>query len=380
MIVDMETLSRGSASPCVSIYVSFSGRGRSDPADTIRFKNALKEAEKQLPEQDLNQMSSIFAPAWRLLDDRRFWRDAQRGLALFLAPSFVEHVWLPRAVGELVFVGERFHLSPLIPLLSDDGVFTILALSYGQVRLLEASRYQQEEITLDEEELLGFVPSRELNDNRSALRQHTRSTGRERMGPPKSFHGLNGEDRTPENEPFLRAVDRAVRDSLGSTTTPLIVAASDRMITEFSSISQHRALVEGGLPGNPEGVRNETLRERAWPLVQPILHQRQAQLLERLRALQDTDRVLIDIRKLIPAAISGEIDVLFLSSTRPRWGRYDRAANALELHEERREGDEDLIDLIVTESFAHGATVHGVDSNALGDHDLSALVRYPHPL
>jgi len=40
-----------------------------------------------------------------------------------------------------VVVSDRFHLKPLLPLLTGDGRFYILALSQNQVRLLQGTRY-----------------------------------------------------------------------------------------------------------------------------------------------------------------------------------------------------------------------------------------------
>jgi hypothetical protein len=40
-----------------------------------------------------------------------------------------------------VVVTDRFHIKPLLPLLSGDGRFYVLALSQSEVRLLQGTRY-----------------------------------------------------------------------------------------------------------------------------------------------------------------------------------------------------------------------------------------------
>jgi hypothetical protein len=50
---------------------------------------------------------------------------------------------------ELVFVANRFHLKPLIPLLTEESGFYVLALSQNEIRLLEGNRYCAWEVELE---------------------------------------------------------------------------------------------------------------------------------------------------------------------------------------------------------------------------------------
>ena len=59
-------------------------------------------------------------------------------MALFRAPGFTQVFHLPRAFPERCAVGDRFFLKPLLPLVAEDDVFYVLALSRNEVRLLEA--------------------------------------------------------------------------------------------------------------------------------------------------------------------------------------------------------------------------------------------------
>ena len=45
-------------------------------------------------------------------------------------------------------VDDRFHVSPLLPLIAGDGHFFVLALSQNQIRLLEGTRDRVEEVEL----------------------------------------------------------------------------------------------------------------------------------------------------------------------------------------------------------------------------------------
>lgn len=97
--------------------------------DRIRFKNLVKEAENKLDELGADKPDSLLEPAYRLLDDRPFWRDQSDGLALFVGEGLFKPYRLPLRFDELVSVTDRFHIKPILPLLTGDGRFYLLALS-----------------------------------------------------------------------------------------------------------------------------------------------------------------------------------------------------------------------------------------------------------
>ena len=67
----------------------------------------------------------LLEPAKKLIEDYDFWQQQSDGLAMFLAPELFRHYRLPLSFEELVVVTDRFHLKPLMPLLSDDGQYFV---------------------------------------------------------------------------------------------------------------------------------------------------------------------------------------------------------------------------------------------------------------
>ncbi|NJL82497.1 MAG: hypothetical protein HC890_05200 [Chloroflexaceae bacterium] len=135
--------------PCVSIYLPAHSAGPEIRQDPIRFKNLLKAAEESLLAQGVrrSRVLGLLAPLHEL-DNDEFWRHQDRGLAAFAAPDFVRHYRLPLEFEALALVAEHFHLTPLLPLLTGDGRFYILALNQSHLRLLEASRDRVRELDL----------------------------------------------------------------------------------------------------------------------------------------------------------------------------------------------------------------------------------------
>lgn len=134
--------------PSVSIYMPAHPINESEQ-DPILLKNLFRQAEEQLGAYGMRATDahSLLEPAARLLPDMGFWQHQGNGLAVFISPGFFRYYRTPYSFYSLVIVSQRFHLKPLIPLFSDDGMFYILAISQGQVRLLQCTRYFVRDVT-----------------------------------------------------------------------------------------------------------------------------------------------------------------------------------------------------------------------------------------
>jgi hypothetical protein len=143
---ELEALVRISEGPCVSLFQPTHRVGPDTRtfarADVIRFKNGLREIEQRLlaTGSGSRESGAILEPARALLEDAEFWQYQSDGLALFAAPGFFRTYRVPLTVPELAVVGPRFHVKPLLPLLTGDGLFYVLALSQNAVRMFEATR------------------------------------------------------------------------------------------------------------------------------------------------------------------------------------------------------------------------------------------------
>ncbi len=128
---------------CVSLYTPTHRHIPETEQDPIRFKNLLREAEERLIASGLSarEVRELLQPAQKLLEDASFWKFQSDGLALFLSANLFRTYCLPFGFTEMTVVTNRFHLKPLLQVLTGDGRFFILALSQKQVRLLEGTAY-----------------------------------------------------------------------------------------------------------------------------------------------------------------------------------------------------------------------------------------------
>src|SRR4030042_5720604 len=116
--------------PCVSVFMPMHRSGPETQQDLIRFKNLIREAEERLITRGIPapEASELLESGKKLLQGDFFHQHQSDGLAMFLSPEVFRTYMLPFVFKELVFVADRLHIRPLLPLLSGDGRYYILAL------------------------------------------------------------------------------------------------------------------------------------------------------------------------------------------------------------------------------------------------------------
>ncbi len=134
---DLQQLIETSGEWCISLYMPTHRVGRAQQQDPIRFKNLVAGAQERLLGYGLRrpEVQALMHPAESLLIDGDFWQHQSDGLAVFLSPGYSQIYRLPSSFDELMSIGNNFHIKPLLPLLSQDGQFYILALSMNKIRL-----------------------------------------------------------------------------------------------------------------------------------------------------------------------------------------------------------------------------------------------------
>jgi len=121
------------------------------------------------------------------------------------------------------------------------------------------------------------------------------------------------------------------------------------------------------------------LHKNAWDIVGPQFLTEQKKAAERFEQLygQGSERVADALERIVPAAHSGQVEILFVASGIQRWGSFDRTANEVQLHEQAGPGDEGLLDLATEFTFMNGGTVYAVEADQVpGGKPVAAIFRY----
>lgn len=367
---------------CVSIYMPTHRRGGEVQQDSIRLKNLLRKAEEQLLAQSMRAtaVGKLLSPALRLQQDTHFWRHQGDGLALFLSRDLSRHVRLPEPVDELVVVTERFHMKPLLPLLSGDGRFYILALSQNQLRLLEGSRDTIKEIDL-EDVPRSLAEALKHENPEKQLQFRTQGPRQAKGGRGASFHGHGGGADDAEHKKgilrYLRMVDEGIREFLKGKHAPLVFAGVDYLFPLYKEANSYPDLVGDPLLGNPDDLPQAELHSKAWNLVRPHFAREQQEAAEQFARWAGTGRTADNVRDALTSAHQGRVEVLFVPLGKRSWGTFDEEAEEAVIHESREPGDEDLLDRAALETLLNGGVVFAVKQEAMpADLPVAAVFRY----
>lgn len=376
-IIDTITKAQG---PCVSIFLPTHRKGSQTKQDPLRFKNLLKQADRQLAAAGLASSKSrqLLEPAYTLLENNVFWQNLLEGLSVLASPNTFRTFRLPLSFRELVTHGERFYVRPFIPLLSGDGEFYILAISQNNVRLLAASRDNFTEIDL------GNIPKslkEALGDNLEghSLQFHTgtpRGGGRKRAAVFHG-HGAGEDDRKVDIAKFLQLVDDCIVTTLKTHYAPMILACVDYLAPLYREVSRYPNLLPKAVEGNPDRLEAQELHLKAWELVRPLFLAPQKKHEERIRELAGTDKATADLKIIVTAAFDGRIAALFLAGNESCWGRVDMGSHRVDIHTKHEPGDVDLFDLAAFRTLVNGGSVYGLsqDESPLGE-PIAAMMRY----
>lgn len=339
--------------PCVSFFMPTHRHGPETRQGPIRLRNLVEQAASELVDggSPTSEVADLLSPVRALLDDPPFWQGQSDGLAVFAARGSFSSFRLPLPFLEQVVVATSFHVSPLVPLLSGDGLFTVLALSQSSVRLFEATRHRIDE--LDRGTIPGSMDDALAHEDPERQLQ-VRSGG----GGTAQFHGhgAGGEVEKAALERFIRAVDRGLSQRTGLTARPLVLASVGYYLPILQAVSRHPAIVDAVVEGNPDHRSPEELHAAAWPLVEHRFAEAIDDHLDRLRAAVGTGRAAQSTDEVAAAAMAGRIDTLFVVDGTPA-------------------GDSG-IDRAILHTLARDGQVVGLSERDLPGSPVAALLRY----
>ena len=366
---------------CVSVFMPTHRRGRGTEQDPLRLKNLLAQADAELRASGLRapDAAATLEPGRELLSDKTFWQHQQDGLALFLSPGWSHAISTPIELDESVVVGERFRVRPLLPALSPDLSFNILALSQRRARLLEATRFTIAEVDVRDMPA-GMDDVHSVVEGERQLQSHVAARrGESRAGGSVAFHGHGlGRDAADERLlEYFRAVDHRVTAAVRTNGTPLVVAAVEHFLPLYREATSLSSVIDAAVPGSPDDLSDEELQRRAWPLVAPLADREIDEQLARYGEHAAKGGAARSVASILRDALAARVETLFVPVDDVAWGKFDASSGKARIHDARRIGDEDLFDRAVVETIRTGGRVFCLPKERVpGDGPLAAIMRY----
>lgn len=306
------------AAPNVTLYMP-THQTHSPPnmtEDQVRFKNLRSRAMDIIhntPDIDTKSTGAVDTQLEQLQGDLSFWEEQRNGLVVFANPYSITTFQLPLDCDEYVAVDIRFHVSPLLGLLTGMLEYYVLLVSQKEPLLFMGDMYDLRQadtplpvsgnsgsLTLMEKKTLQRLPP-ERPDSQPAY-----------FGSP--FPVTNNDERLL----FFRQIDRAIRET-ANTKYPLILAGTEADIADFRGISSYPNILSGKLPNATTEADIRRLFPEALSIIRSeIIGKRRQDAIARFEQLLGNGSGLAssELPAVEDAANSGRIESLLIRMIR----------------------------------------------------------------
>lgn len=377
---DIEELAKSHDAFCISIFIPThrSGQAVLQKSDAIVLKNQLKEVEEKLEGQGLTglEIDRCLKPVRELIENSGFWSHQSDGLALYLRNGSFKKYTLPVKFEAFNYVANGFYLKPLMPMFTGDGRFFILTLELEEVKFYEATRHSIADVIIHDltparlEERVGYDYREKFLQFRTQQEGHGKA----------SFHGHGEgqEDRKNEILRYFRAIDKGLMTMLHDEPAPMVVASQDFLFPIYREANTYQHLMDGHVSCNPSELDPVFLHERAWEIVRPWFDRERKEKVALFEQLHDTERTSTDIGEIVPAALDGKIDALFLQTRSDIMGVNDPASREVKIQEDMNPPAVSLMNLAAVKTFLQSGKVYLMEKEEMpaSFSKVNALFRY----
>lgn len=371
LYVDVPTLSEFKAlrahreDVCVSIYLETTPLSQYWEASRIALGNLMRTAASQLADKgvDKNIIADMTQEVEALQEDYEFWRLQAHSLAVLVTPTSIRTFRLPNKLAETVQVSDRFHLKPLLRSITFKNTAFVLALSENSARLVE---------------VFADLPATEVpipNGPDGAAEFLERDIPNETLHNPRIQAAEGEKVRLAQ---YARAVDSALRPILAGRDIPLVLAATQPLMSIFRGLCSYASLAEQTITKSPDRKTAGELAAEARPILDAIYAQDVAQLKQQYENRVGSGRGTTDLSDAARAATYGAIEALLVDIDEVVHGMVDETTGAIDFSGKDDADNYDVIDEIASRALTSGAKVLGVRRDDIpGTAQLAAILRYP---
>lgn len=347
----------------VSIYLPVTPETQHIATARIRLGQLAKEAAAQLEAAGAPKRTiwPILEQIEDLIADDAFWAYQANGLALLVTPERLLHFRLPTHVTETVQVADRFHLKPLLRTVSFPQHAFVLAISEARVRVVEVFA------DMDPREVKVPGLPRDAAD----------ALGTTTINDRFANDRIRGAGQPTRLRQFARTVDAALRGLLAGREEPLILAATEPMLSVYRSVNTYAHLAPEAIHGNADHAPAHELATKA----RAVLDAAHARRVAEVRALFDaraaSGRATTDISDAARAATLGAVEALLVDIDAVIPGRVDETTGAVTFAERDGWGSYGVVDEIAGRVLLTGGRVLGVRKPDIpGGAPLAAVLRF----
>lgn len=365
---------------CVSIYLPMhkDGKEQNERLSQGFLKQCLREVQTKLEKYGMKpaEIKNYLKPAEALLDDIELWRHPSDGLALFLEKDEINYYALPISFEKETYVNNHFYLKPLLPLYEVDDDYYLLVLSQDYVKLYGGNKFGLIDIYIEDfapdqlEKAVGFDFRQNMLQFRGG--QNAQNTG--------TYQGKNpgNDDIKKELFRFFREIDNTINERTTNKKTPLMVACDKSLFSVYKEANTYLTLLDLCVMGDPEFKTVTELHLESQKLIQPYFEKTKENKILKFNDLSHTPKASFQISEIVPAAVQGKIDTLFIQKGADEFGVFNKQKYKLLLYDKKETDNISLTNLCAVQTFLQGGKVYLLNKEEMPvkGRIMNALYRY----
>jgi hypothetical protein len=364
---DVVELASSANGTCISIFLPTYRSGRGVMQGAIHLKNLLKDVDFALAEKGMSQdeIQAFTQSISSLVTDEEFWHHQADGLALFACHGFHKVYKLPITVPVTQMVASSFLITPLLPLLSSDGQFYILAVSENDVRLFDATRFSFQETSVEglPTSMAAAIGGEEIEQDRN---WSSTTSGSNTDGAPLGISFGSGDEGSMERHKidfkrYFDRVDTALSTTFKQRPAPVVLAGVAYLLPIYRQANNWGNLLDGEVHGSQDRATPESIHESAWAVAEPYFEQGTLRAIEAFHQLLGTGIASADQGEVTEASEAGRVATLFVA--------VDRFGTTPE--------EDEIVNYSATQTLLKGGLIYALSSEGMpSDQPMAATYRY----
>lgn len=340
--------------PFISITLPTHKTGEEIKQDSIRFKNLISQSIEQLTDRGMKKTEAeeLLKPASELLSRPRFWTHQDHGLVVYIASGYFKYFRLPYPVEEKAYVNTHFLVTPLLPMVSMDGRFNVLAVSRSNVRLFRCTRNGATDITPADapksvDEYLEEAQEKQLQFHTGATNGYAMYFG----------HGANEESKQVVVEYYFRELEKEITKTVKKQNDPLVLVGLEDNLSFYKDINKYKRTLEQTVDANPDDLQDHDLKSKGWDIIQKYFLRDMYRSLEQFSE-KNNEQVSNNLSNIVESTVMGKSKTIFITKDEERWGRYDEQNHEVHLTSTPSNGDVDMLNWLAVKGRETGSNVY----------------------